>query len=108
MCGRFTLRANLNRILAEFGAEARPEYSWTANVDIRPTTQIPIIRQTNGKRELLPVRWGLVPPWEAETRNSRTFTSGCLSYYARKTSRSGSIRSSRGKKSCSVFCSRTR
>lgn len=34
MCGRFTLRAKLNRILAEFEAEARPEYQPSARYNI--------------------------------------------------------------------------
>src|SRR6185436_5215370 len=57
-----------NRILAEFEAEGRPEYQWSPNIDVRPTTQIPIIRRKNGHRELTPVRWGLVPPWEPEPK----------------------------------------
>ncbi len=68
MCGRYTLRANLNSILLEFEAAGRPEYQWAHNVDIRPTTQIPIIRQADGRRELSFVRWGLVPPWEPEPK----------------------------------------
>ena len=68
MCGRFTLRARLTDLAAEFDLKWALEQDWTPNSDIRPTTQIPIIRQINGERELAMVRWGLVPPWEPEPK----------------------------------------
>lgn len=64
MCGRFTLRAQLNSILQQFAAENRcnqPVFSPRYN--IAPTQQVPIIRSVDGHRELNMVRWGLIPPW---------------------------------------------
>jgi putative SOS response-associated peptidase YedK len=73
MCGRYTLRANLNRILEEFGVEARegthvePPFD-AARYNIAPTTRIPIIRQGDSGRELTTARWGLIPSWAKDEK----------------------------------------
>jgi putative SOS response-associated peptidase YedK len=63
MCGRFTLRANLNRILAEFAAESRPEYQPSLRFNVAPTQMVMTISVENGNRVAMPRRWGLVPFW---------------------------------------------
>ncbi len=69
MCGRYTLRANLNRILAEFEAEARPEYQPVARYNVAPTQMVSAIRQAeDGHRELLPLKWGLIPSWAKDEK----------------------------------------
>jgi putative SOS response-associated peptidase YedK len=70
MCGRYTLRANLNRILAEWGYEQTDEYA--ARYNIAPTQQIPVVvassvsSASNGVAKL--VRWGLVPLWAGDLK----------------------------------------
>lgn len=44
MCGRYTLRANLNRILEQFAAEARAGLHLEPQFNIAPTNAVPIIR----------------------------------------------------------------
>lgn len=69
MCGRFTLRANLNRILAEFEAEARPEYQPVARYNVAPTQMVAVVRQSDdGRRELVPLKWGLIPSWAKDEK----------------------------------------
>lgn len=76
MCGRYTLRANLNRVLAEWGYEQTDEYA--ARYNIAPTQQIPIVAAA-GSSSLAAtgssaagvgklVKWGLVPSWAAEVK----------------------------------------
>ncbi|MDZ4659751.1 MAG: SOS response-associated peptidase [Bythopirellula sp.] len=63
MCGRFSLRAKLNSLLQQFGAEMVQEWDIVPRYNIAPTQQISVIRQVDGSRELSMMRWGLVPPW---------------------------------------------
>ena len=62
MCGRYAL--SRTELLEEFF-----EFSFTGNqilprFNIAPSTQIPVIRlREDGQRELIDVRWGLVPSW---------------------------------------------
>lgn len=60
MCGRYELSSHPAAIALAFGLphppEIRPRYN------IAPTQQVPIVRQNAaGERELVAVRWGLVP-----------------------------------------------
>jgi putative SOS response-associated peptidase YedK len=64
MCGRFTYRltwaeiVKLYRLTLDLPARnTRPRYN------ICPTTTIDIVVSTEGKRELVPMRWGLIPVW---------------------------------------------
>lgn len=70
MCGRYTLYANLNRILADFAAELRPEYNYTPRYNIAPTQDVLAVRQVGptGVRELVPLRWGLIPNWAKDEK----------------------------------------
>ena len=69
MCGRYTLRTNLNRVLAEFEASARPEYQPVARYNVAPAQQVAAVRQAeDGHRELVPLRWGLIPSWATDEK----------------------------------------
>ena len=63
MCGRFTQHYSWEEVhafLSVFGPprNLRPRYN------IAPTTTIDVIRlNQDGKRELVPMRWGLIPGW---------------------------------------------
>lgn len=62
MCGRFTQAytwAEVERFLSVIGParNLRPRYN------ISPTTQIDVLREGATGRELVPMRWGLVPSW---------------------------------------------
>lgn len=62
MCGRFTRRytwAELQRLymLTQPALNLQPRYN------ICPTTMIDAVIARDGKRELIPMRWGLVPGW---------------------------------------------
>lgn len=65
MCGRFTLRAPASVIAEQFSLfEVAP---FVARFNIAPTQPAPVIRRRTaageGDRELVWLRWGLVPGW---------------------------------------------
>ncbi len=62
MCGRFTLRARLNDLLAEIGLQESLEYA--ARYNIAPTQQVPIV--VGGHAKL--ARWGLIPSWATDPK----------------------------------------
>lgn len=68
MCGRYTLRAKLNRILEEFAAEAREGLQLEPQFNISPTNAVPIIRQGSSGRELVLAKWGLIPSWAKDEK----------------------------------------
>jgi putative SOS response-associated peptidase YedK len=62
MCGRFELHTNPAAIALAFGLPHAPDLQPRYNV--APTQLIPVVRQNAaGERELVQVRWGLVPRW---------------------------------------------
>lgn len=63
MCGRFTLRSKLNRILAEFSVEASESLLWEPRFNIAPTQNVATIQLRDGVRQLELHRWGLIPSW---------------------------------------------
>jgi putative SOS response-associated peptidase YedK len=62
MCGRFTLRSPMQILVRQFRLDVatplRPRYN------IAPTQDVAVVRATEaGQRELVMMRWGLVPSW---------------------------------------------
>jgi putative SOS response-associated peptidase YedK len=55
MCGRFTNRLTWREIA--------PERNLPARYNICPTDTIDTVVEEDGKRDLVPMRWGLVPWW---------------------------------------------
>lgn len=70
MCGRYTLRTRLNNALLQLEAENRIEGEWRERYNIAPTQQVAIVRPDadTGKRELVALRWGLVPFWADDVK----------------------------------------
>jgi putative SOS response-associated peptidase YedK len=65
MCGRFTNRLTWREIVALYrlSVPATPERNLPARYNICPTDTIDAVIEREGKRELVPMRWGLVPSW---------------------------------------------
>ncbi len=62
MCGRYELHSHPAVIALAFGLAHPPEVH--ARYNIAPTTDVPIVRvNSEGRRELVRMRWGLVPRW---------------------------------------------
>jgi len=63
MCGRFTLRTPAGVLIEQFQVKATPDLSPRYN--IAPSQPAPVVRlgSDSGQRELVLLRWGLVPSW---------------------------------------------
>ena len=62
MCGRFTLRTPVSRVAEEFALlDAPPPLEPRYN--IAPTQPVAVVRHAASPRELVFLRWGLVPSW---------------------------------------------
>jgi putative SOS response-associated peptidase YedK len=65
MCGRFTNRLTWRELVALYRltVPAEPERNLPARYNICPTTTIDAVVERGGTRELVGMRWGLVPSW---------------------------------------------
>jgi len=72
MCGRFSLHSPeetlLNAFAIEPGASLVPARALAPRYNITPSQAILIVRACSTGRELVLVRWGLVPGWSKEAR----------------------------------------
>ena len=63
MCGRFTQRYTWSEVL-QFLRVFGPPRNLQPHYNIAPTMTVDVIRlDESGKRELVPMRWGLIPAW---------------------------------------------
>ena len=61
MCGRFTRSQSIPAIAEEFGVE-QVSCDLGPSYNIAPTQKVAVVI-TDGVKQLVPVRWGLVPSW---------------------------------------------
>lgn len=61
MCGRFTLAVPADTVATQFKLTETPALS--ARYNIAPTQQIAAVRESDKGRELVMLRWGLIPSW---------------------------------------------
>lgn len=68
MCGRYLITTPLEAIRRIFGVTDRPNFA--ARYNVAPTDTVPIVRLKPGEtgRELVLVRWGLIPPWAKDMK----------------------------------------
>jgi putative SOS response-associated peptidase YedK len=62
MCGRYTLTKPAKSIQSHFG-QIEFKFDHKERYNIAPTQECPVVVVREGHRELMPLRWGLVPPW---------------------------------------------
>jgi len=65
MCGRSTHKLSWDEIVRLYNLTLQhfPKSNLEPNYNVAPTTTIPIVIEQNGKRGLVPARWGLIPSW---------------------------------------------
>jgi putative SOS response-associated peptidase YedK len=64
MCGRFTYRLTWPEIVKLYRLTLdTPARNTQPRYNICPTTTIDAVVERDGKRELVPMRWGLIPSW---------------------------------------------
>jgi len=71
MCGRYKLSTPaLNRLLDQFAADMPAVIDYRPRYNIAPTQSVLAVRQVEqgAKRELVALRWGLIPIWAKDTK----------------------------------------
>jgi putative SOS response-associated peptidase YedK len=69
MCGRFVITSPIEQFAELFHAQGHPD-CW-ASYNIAPSTQVLAARNTEqGQRQLVTLKWGLVPAWSAEPKTA--------------------------------------
>ena len=67
MCGRFTMHTPAQSVLSHFNLPSDDHVQLTLRFNIAPTQRVPVVRATEaGDRELMEMRWGLVPFWSKD------------------------------------------
>jgi putative SOS response-associated peptidase YedK len=61
MCGRFTLRTPLSKVIAQLGLPLATDVP--ARYNIAPSQEILAVRLGPAGKELTPIRWGFLPTW---------------------------------------------
>lgn len=70
MCGRYFLKSSPESLARKFGLFG-PVLNFPARYNIAPTQDVPLIRERGGVRELVFMRWGLVPEWSRDGPQSK-------------------------------------
>jgi putative SOS response-associated peptidase YedK len=69
MCGRFTYKLTWEELVKLYRLTLdQPARNTQARYNVCPTDPVDTIVATDGKRELVPMRWGLVPFWATESK----------------------------------------
>ncbi len=69
MCGRYSQLRSWSELVQIFAAmTAAPAPNALARYNIAPTQDVAVVRLGAAGRELLPMRWGLVPAWAKDVR----------------------------------------
>lgn len=70
MCGRYTLRISPKEMQAAFEIlRLAEEYEFRPRYNIAPTQRMLVVRLgEDGQRELVPMRWGLIPSWARDLK----------------------------------------
>jgi putative SOS response-associated peptidase YedK len=63
MCGRFTKQYTWEQLYELYNLSNQPTSNLQPRYNVCPTDTIDTIVDNGGKRELVPMRWGLVPAW---------------------------------------------
>ena len=63
MCGRFTSQAKPKEIEKEFDVKVSDNELFTPRYNIAPTQTIAAVLESDGKRIIEGLRWGLIPGW---------------------------------------------
>jgi putative SOS response-associated peptidase YedK len=65
MCGRFALFAGPEELAKAFGVTIE-DVTLPPRYNIAPAQAVPVVRTTDGRRQLVPAHWGLIPAWAKE------------------------------------------
>jgi len=81
MCHRYNVNVSPEK-LAEIFEVVRSSFDEPAEQDLYPLSTGPVVRlDAEGERELVPMEWGLLPPWwkpSAKSKSRKTFQRKCF------------------------------
>jgi putative SOS response-associated peptidase YedK len=64
MCGRFTVKTTWAELVALYRLTMdAPPHNLRPRYNVCPTDPVDVVTERDGKRDLVPMRWGLVPWW---------------------------------------------
>ena len=66
MCGRFTASFDFHEIRVRWNLQGNLSF-FTPRYNIAPSQEVPAIVRNEGRNELKPMRWGLVPSWAQDS-----------------------------------------
>jgi putative SOS response-associated peptidase YedK len=58
-------------LVSQFGAELQREFDFSPRYNIAPSQDVLAVRNADGKRELVALRWGLIPSWAKDAKLSQ-------------------------------------
>ncbi len=68
MCGRFTVKATWAELVAFYRLTMdAPPHNLRPRYNVCPTDPVDVVTAEEGKRQLVPMRWGLIPRWWSKT-----------------------------------------
>ena len=68
MCGRFTTKITWAEIVALYRLTMEaPPHNMPPRYNVCPTNPVDVVRECDGRREFVQMRWGLVPRWWNKT-----------------------------------------
>jgi hypothetical protein len=67
MCGRYSITTNFEAIRRIFGTAGGGNW-WRPRYNVAPTQLAPVVRMRVGQRELVELRWGLIPFWAKDVK----------------------------------------
>src|SRR5215468_5614512 len=70
MCGRYVLKEPLDLLQRLFAYSSSEIRQLRPRYNIAPSTKIPVVRcSVDGHRELVEMRWGLIPAWAKDPKS---------------------------------------
>ncbi len=84
MCGRFTLRLTPTELAQFFRLVSEPAIAPRYN--IAPTQAVAVVRQEGNARELVLMRWGLIPAWAKDGKSGASLINARAETVAEKPS----------------------
>ena len=66
MCGRYVVKSPSAKLKVKFYLDDAPLFEPRYNV--APTQLVPAVRQQDGKRRFVMLRWGLIPSWAKDAK----------------------------------------
>jgi putative SOS response-associated peptidase YedK len=68
MCGRYSITTTFEAVRKLFGVRPGAPNWWTPRYNVAPTDPSPVVRLRDGERELVQLRWGLIPYWAKDAK----------------------------------------